>query len=103
MNTATETSDLNEELPQHDAANPALKRLEPGDMIFAAKDISNDGSLPGHEEGALVAPAGRRGVLINTGHLEEKPNQEIYLVRFENDGGELGPAVACWPEELAPG
>lgn len=77
-----------------------LKQLEPGDLLFAATDIKNDGSLPGYDEQALVAPEGRRGVLINTGHLEENPNQEIYLVRFEDEAGDLGAAVACWPEEL---
>ncbi len=79
----------------------ALKQLQPGDMLFAATDISNDGSLPGLDEGALLARTGTRGVLINTGHLEENPAQELFLVRFENDQHDLGPAVTCWPEELS--
>ena len=77
-----------------------LENLEPGDMVFAASDIYNDGSLPGVAAEACVASAGTRGVLINTGHLEEQPNQTLYLVRFEDHNKELGPAVTCLPEEL---
>lgn len=76
-----------------------LDELKPGDIIYAAADIYNDGSMPEKDDNALLVPAGRRGVLVNTGHLEEQPEQALYLVRFENDAG-LGPAVACWPEEL---
>ncbi len=79
-----------------------LNDLQPGDMLFAATTIVNDGSLPGLEEGAVVAETGTRGVLVNTGHLEEQPSQVLYLVRFETDSG-LGPATACWPEELTAG
>jgi len=76
-----------------------LKELKPGDIIYAAADIYNDGSMPERQDDELLASAGSRGVLVNTGHLEEQPEQALYLVRFENDQG-LGPAVACWPEEL---
>jgi nitrogen fixation protein NifZ len=78
-----------------------LKELKPGDIIYAATDIYNDGSVPEQEDNALLAAAGSRGVLVNSGHLEEQPEQDLYLVRFENAAG-LGPAVACWPEELQP-
>ena len=37
--------------------------------------IINDGSLPGFEENALIAKQGQRGVIINTGHLEDQPNK----------------------------
>ena len=79
-----------------------IDELEPGDIIYAANDITNDGSLPGVSENALIAAQGQRGVIINTGHLEDQPNKVLILVRFEEDGsaGNLGPAVACWPEEL---
>lgn len=79
-----------------------VNELEPGDIVFAAKIIRNDGSLPGWEENALVAEEGQRGVIINTGYLEDRPDKNLFLVRFEAEGntGELGPAVACWPEEL---
>jgi nitrogen fixation protein NifZ len=78
-----------------------LEHLQPGDIVYAAGDIENDGSLPDMPEGALLAAAGSRGVLINTGHLEEDESATIYLVRFENADGELGPAVGCWPQELS--
>ena len=76
-----------------------LEQLQPGDIIFAATDIYNDGSVPGLDDEVLLAPIGSRGVLVNSGHLEEQPEQALYLVRFETGNG-LGPAVACWPEEL---
>ena len=68
-----------------------LENLKPGDMIYAATDVINDGSLPGVDSEALIAVAGTRGVLVNTGHLEEEPEMLLFLV---------GPAVACWAEEL---
>lgn len=82
-----------------------LDDLQPGDMVFAATDIFNDGSVPGLAEGAPIAAKGTRGVIVNTGHLEEQPDKQLFLVRFEvTDAGsapELGPAVGCWPEELS--
>lgn len=77
-----------------------ISELEPGDMVFAASTIINDGTLPDLEDGAVIASNGTRGVLINTGYLEEQPTRTLFLVRFENINGELGPATACWPEEL---
>lgn len=77
-----------------------LSHLQPGDIIFAATDIKNDGSLPDLPEDALVAAAGTRGVLINIGHLEEDPDRELFLVRFEGTDGNLGLPTGCWPEEL---
>ena len=32
-----------------------IDELEPGDIIYAANDITNDGSLPGVSENALIA------------------------------------------------
>jgi nitrogen fixation protein NifZ len=78
-----------------------LENLQPGDMVFAATDIYNDGSVPELPEDMRFATAGSRGVLINTGHLEEDPNTVLFLVRFEDDNNELGPPVGCWPEELS--
>jgi nitrogen fixation protein NifZ len=77
-----------------------LANLNPGDMIFAVAEIVNDGSLPGVDEGALIAKSGTRGVIINIGHFEEDPDLELFLVRFENENLELGPAIGCWPHEL---
>ena len=77
-----------------------LTELRPGDVLYAAATIVNDGSLPGLDGDAVIAEAGTRGVLINTGHLEEHPSRSLYLVRFETDSGQLGPPTGCWPEEL---
>jgi len=78
----------------------AIEELQPGDMIYAASDIYNDGSHPDLARGELIAATGSRGVLINFGHLEENEDQSVYLVRFETSGGELMPPVGCWPQEL---
>jgi nitrogen fixation protein NifZ len=79
----------------------SIDKLQPGDMIFAATHVYNDGSVPGVDTDARIAAAGTRGVLINTGHLEEEPDKILMLVRFEDDNLDLGPPVACWPEELS--
>ena len=80
----------------------SLENLKPGDMIYAVTDLFNDGSLPGVEATACIATAGSRGVLVNTGHLEEDPQTTLFLVRFEDKKMDLGPAVACWADELSP-
>jgi nitrogen fixation protein NifZ len=77
-----------------------LSQLNPGDAVYAATAILNDGGIPDLEEGALLAEAGTRGVIVNIGHLEEDPQKAIYLVRFEGEGLVLGPPTGCWPEEL---
>lgn len=77
-----------------------LNDLVPGDLLFAAATIVNDGSIPDLAEGAVIAEPGTRGVLINTGHLEENPARTLYLVRFETPAGVLGPPTGCWAEEL---
>jgi nitrogen fixation protein NifZ len=78
-----------------------LDDLQPGDIIFAANRITNDGSVPGLPENAVIAEPGTRGVLVNKGLLEAQPNLTIYLVRFEQPDGDLGPPTGCWAEELA--
>ena len=77
-----------------------IAHLQPGDMVYAAVDLINDGSIPGLPEDSHIAAAGTRGVILNTGHYEEMPNRTLYLVRFENESKELGPPVGCWEEEL---
>jgi len=80
-----------------------IEELVPGDVVYAATTIKNDGSLPGLSDEAVVAKKGQRGVIINTGHLEENPDKIIILVKFEinNQVGKFGPAVGCWVDELA--
>ena len=79
----------------------SLQELSPGDIVYAATTITNDGSVPGLAENELIAQPGTRGVIINTGHLEEDPNRELMLVRFEMENHELGPAIGVWFEELS--
>ena len=72
-----------------------------GDLVYAAEDILNDGGMPGIDDEGLIAPAGSRGVVVQYGHAELDPAQEIYLVRFETGpDGLLGQPVGCLPEEL---
>lgn len=78
----------------------SLSDLQSGDIVFAAATIINDGGIPEMPEDAVLARPGARGMLVNIGHLEENPEREIFLVKFETDAGELGPPVGCWPEEL---
>ncbi|MES9868217.1 MAG: nitrogen fixation protein NifZ [Sedimenticola sp.] len=77
-----------------------LEDLQPGDVIFAASHIYNDGGIPGIPVDNLLAEPGTRGVIVETGHLEEAPQRKIYLVRFEDSDLKLGPPTGCWPEEL---
>ena len=77
-----------------------LADIQPGDIVYANTTITNDGSLPDYPEAAVLAITGARGVLVNTGHLEDNPAKELFLVRFEDQDQNLGPAIACWAEEL---
>ena len=77
-----------------------LVQFQLGDAVFCREDLFNDGGLPGIEEGALIAAAGTRGVVVQYGHVEASPSEEIYLVRFEDETRELGLPVGCLPEEL---
>ncbi len=79
----------------------ALNELQPGDIVYAATEIYNDGSVPHLEAGVSLAAPGTRGVILNTGHLEDQPELELYLIRFEDENKELGPPVGCWPDELS--
>ena len=79
-----------------------IDTIHQGDILFAAKNIVNDGSMPGFSENEVIAQAGQRGVLINTGHLEDNPEKVLLLIQFESKetSGEFGPPVACWPHEI---
>jgi nitrogen fixation protein NifZ len=79
-----------------------------GDLVYAALDLRNDpveetgeSGIPGVAPGELLAAAGTRGVVVDTGHAQADPRQAIYLVRFEaGPGGNLGEPIGCLPEEL---
>jgi nitrogen fixation protein NifZ len=71
-----------------------------GDIVYCTEDIYNDGGIPELAEEALLAAAGTRGAVVQFGQLEADERQHIYLVRFENEDGYLGPPVGILPEEL---
>lgn len=86
--------------------NPAVAYCR-GDLVYAACDLFNDestdggGAVPEAEPGALLAPAGSRGMIVSIGRPEAAPDQLIYLVSFETGPGrELGLPFGCLPEEL---
>lgn len=85
-----------------------MSKFQMGDMVFAAQDLYNEpleetgeSAIPGVAPGVLLAAAGTRGVVVNVGHAEEMPNEDIYLVRFELDAdGSLSEPVGCLADEL---
>ena len=76
-----------------------MTAFEKGDAVFAAIRIINDGSVPGYPEDQVFAEPGTMGMLVNTGHLEEDPSQEVFLVGFQDDNGGLA-LVTCLPDEI---
>ncbi|MGE5492544.1 MAG: nitrogen fixation protein NifZ [Actinomycetota bacterium] len=75
-------------------------RFDMGEMVFCTEDIFNDGGVPDMEEDGLIASAGTRGVVVNVGYVEADDRIDIYLVRFEQADGNLGPPVGCLVGEL---
>lgn len=78
-----------------------IEELQKGDTIYTNCHIYNDGSIPTLAENALIAQHGTRGLIVETGYLEDTPERKIYLVRFEDQDLELGPPTGCWLEELS--
>ncbi|PPD35933.1 MAG: nitrogen fixation protein NifZ [Methylomonas sp.] len=74
--------------------------LDLGDVVYAAHDIIDDGSMPDGEESVLLAEAGARGVIVMKGHVEEEPGRSVFLVRFEDKELNLGRPIGCWEEDL---
>jgi nitrogen fixation protein NifZ len=79
----------------------AVESLEEGDMVYALVDFYNDGSIEHHDEEALLAPKGARGVIVRIGHLEQDQDKTVFLVRFEDKDKNLGEPIGCWAEELS--
>ncbi|MFA5924141.1 MAG: nitrogen fixation protein NifZ [Methylobacter sp.] len=77
-----------------------VEDLDIGDVVYAANTITDDGSIPGGIEGAILAEAGTRGVITLIGHVEEEPSRSVFLVRFEDKDINLGNPVGCWVEDL---
>ncbi len=71
-----------------------------GDLVFARTELHNDGGVPDLQPDALLAAPGTPGVVVRVGHLEADARQTLYVVRFEDAAGVLGPPVGCLPEEL---
>ncbi|WP_305907479.1 nitrogen fixation protein NifZ [Methylomarinum sp. Ch1-1] len=61
-----------------------VEDLEVGDVVYAAHDIVDDGSMPGNHLGDILAEAGARGVIVMRGYIEEEPGKNVFLVRFED-------------------
>lgn len=86
-----------------------MSKFQMGDMVYAAIDLYNEAleetgesGIPGVEPDALLVAAATRGVVVNVGHAQEMPSEEIYLVRFETDAdGTLSEPVGCLAEELS--
>lgn len=78
-----------------------IEDLEIGDVVYAAKTITDDGSIPDGVEGELLAEAETRGVITLIGHVEEEPTRSVFLVRFEDKDMNLGKPIGCWIEDLA--
>jgi nitrogen fixation protein NifZ len=77
-----------------------VENLDLGDVVYAAHAIVDDGSMPGSEEGEVLAKAGARGVIVMKGYLEDDSSRSVFLVRFEDDRQNLGRPVGCWKEDL---
>lgn len=78
-----------------------VEDLDIGDVVYAAKAIFDDGSIPEGVEGQLLAEVGTRGVITMIGHVEEEPTRSVFLVRFEDKDRNLNNPVGCWVEDLA--
>jgi len=77
-----------------------IEDLDLGDVVYAAHSIINDGSMPGSEEGDVLAEQGCRGVIVMKGYVEEDPSRSVFLVRFEDAEMNLGNPIGCWSDDL---
>ncbi|MDP2904207.1 MAG: nitrogen fixation protein NifZ [Methylovulum sp.] len=77
-----------------------VEDLDIGDIVYAATAITDDGSMPDGVEGEILAEAGTRGVIAMIGHVEEQPERNVFLVRFEDKEMNLGNPIGCWVEDL---
>lgn len=78
-----------------------VEDLDIGDVVYAAKTILDDGSIPYGEVGQVLAVAGTRGVIAMVGYVEEDPQRQVFLVRFEDKAMNLGDPIGCWIDDLA--
>lgn len=86
-----------------------MSTFQPGDRVFATLDLYNDpleetgeSAIPGMNAGELLARAGTCGMVVNVGHAEAAPDEEIYLVRFETGPDRtLAEPIGCLADELS--
>jgi nitrogen fixation protein NifZ len=76
------------------------RQYEVGDVVLSRMDMYNDGGVPDAEDGALLARAGTRGIVVRVGGAQGRHKRAIYLVRFEGSDQLLGPPIGCLQEEL---
>ena len=77
-----------------------VEDLELGDVVYAARLIVDDCSIPDGTEGEVLAEVGTRVAITLIGHVEEEPSRTVFLVRFEDKEMNLGNPVGCWVEDL---
>ncbi|MGR9054012.1 MAG: nitrogen fixation protein NifZ [Gammaproteobacteria bacterium] len=77
-----------------------IEDLEVGDVVYAARDIVDDGSMPDNQLGDILAEAGTRGVIVMLGYMEEDHNKNVFLVRFEDQELNLGRPIGCFSDDL---
>ena len=78
-----------------------VEKLDVGDVVYAARDIIDDGSMPDNQFGDVLAEAGARGVIVMRGHVEEDPHKDVFLVRFEDSELNLGRPIGCFSDDLS--
>jgi nitrogen fixation protein NifZ len=78
----------------------AARHYDVGDLVYSRTDIYNDGGVPDAEDGALLAKAGTRGIVVRSARRQAERKPRIYIVRFEGLDQVLGPPVGCLDEEL---
>jgi nitrogen fixation protein NifZ len=71
-----------------------VAKFEWGQRVRTTIDLCNDGSYPDSEEGAVLAPSGESGEIVNVG-VHTETNTPIYLVEFPENR-----IVGCLEEEL---
>ena len=77
-----------------------IEDLEIGDVVYAAHNIVDDGSMPDSQVDDILATSGARGVIVMLGHVEEEPKKDVFLVRFEDEKLDLGRPIGCFTEDL---
>ena len=77
-----------------------VEELDVGDVVYAAHDIVDDGSMPDNQFGDILAEAGARGVIVMRGHVEQEPHKDVFLVRFEDKELNLGRPIGCFSDDL---